>query len=105
MDYVYISIISVALALAFYRWIIRALQALLLIGLAAVLVRGLYLADSLTLQSSASTPLIVAGASAVLGLTIGLTIAYGFIRHAIIHFYLKQAIEKQKQAAQGGRLW
>jgi hypothetical protein len=104
MDYVYIGIISAALALAFHRWIIRALQALLLIGFAALLVRGLYLADTLTLQGIAP-PALIAGASAVFGLIIGLTVAYGFIRHAIIHFYLKQAIEKQKQAATAGRLW
>jgi len=102
--YLALTLIGLALGVTFHRLILLALKASLLIGLAGLFVKGLLEAKELNYQLALSPPLILASA-ALLGLLIGLTVAYAIIRHGIIHFYLKQQIEKQKQIAQSGRLW
>jgi hypothetical protein len=82
---------------ALWRYIVRAL-AYCGIGFAALVAWRVF---PIVLTSDYTKPIFIGGMSAL----VVCILCYAYIRHMIIWFYLRDTIERSKQAAQKGKLW
>ena len=102
--YIGLIIGTAIITLAAHKFIIYLIRQALVVLLAFGIIKISIFWYSLAPDALAA-PLAGAIIGGVLGFGIVGVLCAAWIRHALIRFYLHEAIEKQKAAAKAGRLW